>query len=55
MTDEDDVYEFKSSPEDNAMLLNPDRSSSSNFAPFEKSRYGLDDEEADQMEGNLIG
>ncbi|KAI6183097.1 MPN domain-containing protein [Aphelenchoides bicaudatus] len=54
MTDEDDVYEFKSSPEDNAMLLNPDRSSSSNFAPFEKSRYGLDDEEADQMEGNLI-
>lgn len=59
----DDVYEFKSSPEDNAasMLLNPDAvraTTNSNYmsSNFE-TRYGLD-EEADLMdedEGNLIG
>lgn len=52
MPNDDDVYEFKSSPEDNAMLLNP----TGNFGAtaFEKSRHGLD-QEADQDEGNLIG
>jgi hypothetical protein len=57
MPDENDVYEFKSSPEDNAVPLNPDRSVPTNFgaAAFEKSHHGLD-EEADPMEeGNLIG
>jgi len=53
----DDVYEFKSSPEDNAasMLLSSD-AVCSKTAPNIETRYGLN-EETDLMEeeGNLIG
>lgn len=53
----DDVYEFKSSPEDNvgSMLLNSEVVRAAANAAFgSDSRYGLDDE-ADLMEdeGNL--
>jgi hypothetical protein len=59
---DDDVYEFKSDSEDHptSMLLNPENvrnTSNQNFVSSFETRYGLDEEEADDNddEGNLIG
>lgn len=56
--EEDDVYEFKSSPEDNTIAINSERVTTAitTSTSYGMSRYGLD-EEADFSgdEGNLIG